>query len=137
MQFCCYSAIILMAAFWSCWFLNRALVSTLPENDPRYTCYTVVIDAFLLADAWLTACCVACLAGLKRDRRWASLYAILAGASGIFLGLMDLCYDVQNSIFDQLTMPITFEIILICCSLAMGTLMITLGWRSAKSHTVG
>lgn len=55
--------------------------------------------AFTLADAWAAACCALGGVGLAAGRRSGPFFALVAGASLVFLALMDIAFNVQNGLY--------------------------------------
>ena len=88
-------AIILTAAYWVIWFfVDRGLLAS--SHTPAY--YTFE-NAFPLADGWLALALALGVVGLARRRSWGLLFALLAGGAGIYLGCMDVLFDLENGIY--------------------------------------
>jgi len=88
------AAIVIDVAYWSIWFTHRSWLAS--EHTQAYYDFE---NAFPLADAWLGIACVLALVALRRRRPSALLWLICAGAAGLYLGCMDLLYDVLHGIF--------------------------------------
>jgi hypothetical protein len=82
-------AIALDAVYWTIWFTQRDWIAS--EHTRAYYDFE---NAFPLADLWLGLACVLALVTLVR--RWPSalLWLIAVGAAGLYLGAMDLLYDL-------------------------------------------
>jgi len=89
-------AIALDVAYWSIWFVQRDWLAS--EHTQAYYDFE---NAFPLADAWLGIACVLALVTLVRRRPSALLSLIATGAAGLYLGCMDLLYDVEHRIFGR------------------------------------
>ena len=89
-------AIALDVAYWSIWFTRRDWLSS--EHTQAYYDFE---NAFPLADAWLGVACVLALVTLVRRQSSALLWLVAAGAAGLYLGSMDLLYDLEHGIFGK------------------------------------
>ena len=87
-------AIALDAAYWTIWFTRRDWIAS--EHTQSYYDFE---NAFPLADLWLGLACVLALVTLVRRRPSALLWLIAVGAAGLYLGAMDLLYDLEHDIF--------------------------------------
>jgi hypothetical protein len=87
-------AIALDLAYWSIWFTQRDWLAS--EHTQAYYDFE---NAFPLADAWLGLACVLALVTLVRRQPIALLWLVAAGAAGLYLGCMDLLYDLEHDIF--------------------------------------
>ena len=89
-------AIALDVAYWSIWFTQRDWLAS--EHTQAYYDFE---NAFPLADLWLGVACVLALVTLVRRRPSALLWLIATGAAGLYLGSMDLLYDLEHGIFGK------------------------------------
>jgi hypothetical protein len=89
-------AIALDAAYWSIWFTQRDWIAS--EHTKSYYDFE---NAFPLADLWLGMLCVLALVTLVRRRPSAFLWLVATGAAGLYLGCMDLLYDLEHDIFTR------------------------------------
>ncbi len=85
-------------AYWVLWFLipgGRDVLAVLPK-DASYLHFE---NAFPVADGWLTL--TALVAGIQLLRGQASAipWLFMAGSAGVYLGGMDMLYDVENGIY--------------------------------------
>jgi hypothetical protein len=87
-------AIALDATYWAIWFTQRDWLAS--EHTQAYYDFE---NAFPLADLWLGVVCVLALVTLVRRRPIAMLWLVAAGAAGLYLGCMDLLYDLEHAIF--------------------------------------
>jgi hypothetical protein len=89
-------AILLDAAYWTIWFSHRAWIAS--EHTQAYDDFE---NAFPLADVWLGLACLLALVTLVRRHPSALLWLIAVGAAGLYLGCMDLLYDLEHDIFGK------------------------------------
>jgi hypothetical protein len=82
-----------LVAYWSVFYTSGAVQA---RTDVVYLTFQ---KSFLLADAWLAACCLAGAVGLWRRREWGFLFGLLAASSSIFLGLMDVCFNLNEGMY--------------------------------------
>jgi hypothetical protein len=89
-------AIGLDAAYWTIWFTHRDWIAS--EHTQAYYDFE---NAFPLADLWLGLACVMALVTLVRRRPSALFWLVAVGAAGLYLGGMDLLYDLEHDIFGK------------------------------------
>jgi hypothetical protein len=89
-------AVALDAAYWTLWFTQRDWIAS--EHTQAYYAFE---NAFPLADLWLGLACVVALVTLVRRRPLALLWLVATGAAGLYLGSMDLLYDLEHGIFGK------------------------------------
>ena len=89
-------AILIDAAYWTIWSTHRDWIAS--EHTKSYVDFE---NAFPLADAWLGVACLSALVALVRRRPSALLWLVATGAAGLYLGCMDLLYDLQHDIFTR------------------------------------
>ena len=65
-------------------------------------------------------------------RDWGFLFMLLAGSAAIFLGLMDLLYDLQHGIFSEMTAESTIELGIVIFLLVLGPTVISLTWSRRR-----
>lgn len=65
-------------------------------------------------------------------RDWGFLFMLLAGSSGIFLGLMDLLYDLENNMFVPFTPEAATELLIVIILLILEPVLIALTWRHRR-----
>src|SRR3954454_6509467 len=89
-------AIALDAAYWTIWFTQRDWIAS--EHTQAYYDFE---NAFPLADLWLGMACVMALVTLVRRQPSALFWLVAVGAAGLYLGAMDLLYDLEHGIFGK------------------------------------
>ena len=80
-------------AYWAVYFSSGA---TQVRTDAVYTGFE---DAFPLADGWMTLCYLLAGAFLWRGDRRAVLWGLCAGSAMVFLGSMDLLFNIEQGHF--------------------------------------
>jgi hypothetical protein len=123
------SAIIL---YWALWFLAPDFIQARHPGAPDYEIYVHFEQSFILADAWLALAAVIGAIGLWNLRDWGFLFMLLAGGAAIFLGLMDLLYDMQHGMFVPLTGEAAIELVIVALLLCLGPLMVGLLWKQRE-----
>jgi len=121
-------AFLAILLFWLVWFSMPQAIQIFAPESPEYACYIVFERAFLFADAWLAIIALCGAVGLIRKREWGLLCITLAGSSAIFLGLMDLLYDLQHNVFIPLTPEAMIELLIVTLLLGLGGVAIVLSW---------
>lgn len=87
-------AVVIDVAYWSIWFTHRDWLAS--EHTHAYYDFE---NAFPLADLWLGVAIVMALFALRAGRPSALFWLICSGAAGLYLGSMDLLYDLEHGIF--------------------------------------
>jgi hypothetical protein len=82
--------------------------------------------AFPVADGWMAACAAAAALGLVRGRAWAAPAGIAAGSALVYLGLMDVAFDVEQGLYAQRSGAMAVEIVINVFCLSVGPFLI--GW---------
>jgi len=118
-------AAVATVLYWVTFFTVPEAIQTRP-NDPIYLAFEL---SFPLADAWFVLACVLGAVGLWRMRDWGFLFTLLAGSSAIFLGLMDLLFDLRQDIFVPLTGEALTELAIVVLLLTLGPFVIVAMWR--------
>jgi hypothetical protein len=91
-------------------------------------------NAFPAADLWMSACAIVGAIGLLTGQTYGVLFALLAASSLIFLGLMDVTFNIQNRLYRLVagSGQMKFEVFLNIYALGFGAALIAcLGPRLA------
>lgn len=107
--------------------IDPLLLSSHPPEDIWYHSFE---GAFLLADIYAGILCIIAAIGLWNEKNWGYYSTALAGSSAIFLGLMDVCFNLKNGIYLNLTEDVFLEIILNIWCLGLGSYAITWVWKT-------
>ena len=90
-----FFAAALTIAYWIIWFGGgRALLASSGAES-----YFVFENAFPAADGWLALTLIIGAIGLLQRKSWGLLFSLLAGGAGIYLGCMDVLFDLENGIY--------------------------------------
>ncbi|HEX9036181.1 MAG TPA: hypothetical protein VF808_04240 [Ktedonobacterales bacterium] len=88
-------AALLTIAYWLVWFGGgRDLLAS-----SHALSYYTFENAFPAADGWLTLTLLLGALGLWLNRPWGLLWGLLAGGAGVYLGCMDVLFDLENGIY--------------------------------------
>jgi hypothetical protein len=123
-------ATVLICAYWLVWFgVDRNLLAS--SHAPAY--YTFE-NAFPLADGWLALALVLGIVGIWRGRPSGLLWTLLAAGAGIYLGCMDVLFDLQNHIYTGApgadpSAPL-IEAGINVLTFALGIVVMTWAWRN-------
>jgi hypothetical protein len=86
---------LITAAYWVIWYAGgRDLLAS--AHTPEYFAFE---NAFPAADAWLALCALISGVQLLRGSPSAIYWLFLTAGSGLYLGLMDVLFDVENGIY--------------------------------------
>ncbi|MFX1513405.1 MAG: hypothetical protein ACFFCQ_12530, partial [Promethearchaeota archaeon] len=97
--------------YWTCYFFFPEIVQSSTENW-----YLTYEDSFPLADIWLGICALLAGSLLFRygtDRNSGPFYAVISGALLIYLGLLDLLFNINNNIFSTIGLEQIIEAIIV------------------------
>ena len=123
---------VVTTLYWIAWFFLPASVQA-----SNWECYMVFEQAFPLADAWLIITALIGTIGLWQRKDWGVLFGLLAGSAAIFLGLMDLLYDLEHGIFARLTAESLIELVIVVYLLALGPAIIAYLWTRRRQLGLG
>jgi hypothetical protein len=129
-------AALAISLYWILWFFAPQTIQVFNTSSPEYPTYVAFEQAFLLADSWLAIVSLCGVVGLLKMRRWGLLCMLLAGSSAIFLGLMDLMYDLQHAVFVPLTFEATTEFVIVVLLLGLGVSVIGMCWLEIRHFSV-
>jgi hypothetical protein len=128
------AAFVALIAYWVIWFfVNRAWLASL--DTPAYFVFE---NAFPAADGWLAVCCGAGAWALWKRRASALFWLIAGGSSSLYLGLMDVLFDLENGVYaapkgDLGT--VGTEIAINLYALGVGAWALWFGWRNRGYFT--
>jgi len=104
-------------------FYTSGRVRTSEDGD-----YVAFERAFLLADGYLAVSALLAARLLSRGRAEAVGAGIAAGSGAVFLGLMDLKYNVQQGNFALRTPAVRLEKAIVVATLGLGTFTMLRLW---------
>ncbi|HEY0463410.1 MAG TPA: hypothetical protein VGC79_04335 [Polyangiaceae bacterium] len=116
-------------AYWVVWFgIDREILASAHSDS-----YYAFENAFPVADSWMIACGVAASVALVRRRASSLLWVIAAGATSVYLGLLDVLFDLQNGIYRSPdTGGVAVEIAINVLTLTFGALIMIWAWRARR-----
>lgn len=116
-------------AYWLVWFgIDREILASAHTDS-----YYAFENSFPVADAWMVACGIAACIALVRRRASSLLWIIAAGATSIYLGLLDVLFDLENGIYRSPdTGGVLVEVAINVLTLAFGTVIMIWAWRRRR-----
>jgi hypothetical protein len=122
--------VLATAAYWVVWFgVDREILASAHTEG-----YYAFENSFPLADAWLGLTGLLASIALVRRRPSALLWCIAAGSISIYLGLLDVLFDLENGIYRSPdTGGVIVELAINVLSLSMGVVVILWAWRSRRA----
>jgi len=127
--------VVAAVLYWTAWFFAPETIQARSPDAQDYQIYVSFEQAFPLADSWLAIAALIGVVGLWKMRAWGFLFGLLAGSAAIFLGLMDLLYDLQHNMFVPFTSQAGTEFVIVLLLLLLGPLQISLLWRRRRMFT--
>ncbi len=123
-------AAVITVAYWVIWFgVDRNMLAS--SQAPAYFTFE---NAFPAADAWLALTLVVGALGLARRRLWGLFSTLLAGGAGVYLGCMDVLFDLENGIYQVPRgadpSPVIIEIIINVLTFALSIGILAYLWRN-------
>ena len=125
-------AALLTLAYWIVWFgVDRNILAS-----SHAAAYYTFENAFPAADGWLILTLLLGALGLARKRSWGLLWGLLAGGAGVYLGCMDVLFDLENGIYlvpkggdpSAVIIEATINIL----TFALGVIVVTYLWRRRR-----
>jgi nicotinamide riboside transporter PnuC len=119
--------VLATAAYWLVWFgVDREILASAHTGS-----YYAFENSFPLADAWMAVTGVLASIALVRRRASALLWCIAAGSISIYLGLLDVLFDLENGIYRSADSGgVIVEIVINVLTLSMGLVVLLWAWRS-------
>lgn len=120
---------VAVVAYWAIWFVgDRSWLASL--DTPSY--YTFE-NAFPAADGWLAIGSAGTAYTLATRRPSAMLWLLVSGSASVYLGLMDVLFDVENGVYAAPDVgAVVTEAIINVTSLAVGAWNIWFGWHHRR-----
>jgi hypothetical protein len=119
-------AFIAVLAYWIVFFTSGDVQV---RSDAVYIAYE---RSFPPADAWMTTCALLGAIGLWRRRSWGFLFALLAASSAIYLGLMDVTFNLNEGIYAIGGSETLIEILINLATLLLGPVIIIYVWKNRR-----
>jgi hypothetical protein len=121
--------VVATTAYWVIWFgVNRDWLASAHTDS-----YYAFENSFPVADAWMTLTGLAATIALVRRRASALLWSLAAGAISVYLGLLDVLFDLENGIYRSGdTGGVIVEIVINVLTLSMGIVVLGWAWRKRR-----
>ncbi len=125
-------AALLTIAYWTIWYgVDRNILAS-----SHAASYYTFENAFPAADAWLTLTLLLGALGIARRRPWGLLWGLLAGGAGVYLGCMDVLFDLENGIY---LVPkggdpsaVAIEVAINVLTFVLAAVVLTYVWRNRR-----
>ena len=118
-------------AYWVIWFfVNRDWLAA--AHTESYYAYE---NSFPLADAWLTFCLGAAAIALWKRRESAMLWLLAGGSAALYLGGMDILFDLENGIYLAPTGDwgsVVVELLINAFCVIGGAVAVVYAWRQRR-----
>jgi hypothetical protein len=108
--------------YWATFFTSGAVQTS---SEAAYIAFE---RAFPAADAWLAIAAAACALMLARRDPRALLWGLIAGSSFVYLGLLDVLYDLENGKYASIDGAMAVEVMINLFSLTFGPFLIIYVW---------
>ncbi len=82
--------------------------------------------AFSLADLWMALCAIVGAIGLLSHQTYGLIFGLLTASSLIFLAVIDITFNIQNSLYRRNAQSMQVEIFINVWSLGFGAALILL-----------
>ena len=117
-------------AYWVVWFgVDREILAS--AHTPSYYAFE---NSFPVADAWMMLTGLLGAVALVRRRASALLWSLAAGSISIYLGLLDVLFDLENGIYRSGdTGGVIVEVVINVLTLAMGSVVLGWAWRHRRA----
>ncbi|MFX0065374.1 MAG: hypothetical protein ACFFC7_24650 [Candidatus Hermodarchaeota archaeon] len=91
---------VLVIGFWIGWFTG--ILKSFQPGDPFYDVYYAFESSFPLADAWIVVLLLISAYGILQEKFYGRFIAISAGGALVFLGLIDVSFNLQQGIYMEI-----------------------------------
>ncbi|WP_107940201.1 hypothetical protein [Stenotrophobium rhamnosiphilum] len=118
-------------AYWLVYFMSGA---TMVRTDNVYTSFE---NAFPLADAWMAVGYLLAASFLLKGDRRAVLWGICAGSAMIFLGAIDILFNIEQGLFTHGSAEMAAEIAINIYCWTFGPFTIWRMWKHPLLHIKG
>lgn len=123
---------VILTAYWIIWFIAPRLMQSRTPDAADYTIYAAFEQALPLADFYVAITALIGVIGLFKMRPWGFLSMLLGSGGLIFLGLIDLLYDLEHKMFIPLNAESTMELVIVILTFILGPIIVILLWKHRK-----
>ncbi len=122
--------VIATSAYWVVWFgVDRDLLAAGHTES-----YYAFENAFPLADVWMILCGLFGSIALVRRRASSLFWCIASGAVSVFLGLVDVLFDLENGIYGSPDRgAVVVEVAINVLTLSLGAVVMAWAWRQRRA----
>jgi hypothetical protein len=122
--------VVATLAYWIVWFgVDREILASAHTAS-----YYAFENSFPLADAWMVFTGVAASVALVRRRASTLLWSIAAGTNSVYLGLLDVLFDLENGIYAAPDHgAVAVEVVINVLTLSMGAVVLVWAWRERRT----
>ncbi len=117
---------LITVLYWVLYFTSGAVQA---ETSAIYVAFE---NSFPAADGWMSLACFLAGAGLLLRRHWGLLFGLSAGSAMIFLGLMDVLFNLEQGMYLALSGEMVFEILINVWTLGFGIFSLWFLWSRRK-----
>jgi len=118
---------VLDVLYWTLWFAARDAVAS--DTTPSYVDFE---QAFPLADLWLLVLIVGGFVAVLRRHPSALFWLLAGGGAGVYLGCLDLLYDVEHGILAKGGAG-AFEAFVVTATFVLSISMLRWSWRRRRT----
>ena len=116
-------------AYWFVWFVIDREILASAHTDSYYA----FENAFPVADLWMVFAGAGASVALWRRHASALLWTIASGAISVYLGLLDVLFDLENGIYRSLDgSGVIVELTLNVLTLTLGAVVLIWAWRARR-----
>lgn len=109
------------------WILFLFVPGSVQSSDER--CYMVFEHSFVAADLWMCVAFFLSAYFLYHRDPAGVLWGIVGGGTSVFLGLMDVLYNIENGMYKKINAGMFFEILINLGTLIFGGITIQYTWH--------
>ena len=117
-------------AYWAVWFgVDRELLASAHTES-----YYAFENAFPLADAWTVLAGILAAVTLVKRRASTIVWSTAAGSTSIFLGLLDVLFDLENGIYRSPDRgAVAVELVINVLTIALGVVVVAWAWSQRRA----
>lgn len=90
---------LVLIGFWIGWFLD--ILKSFTPDDPLYETYMAFESAFPIPDTWIVVLLLISSYGIWKEKSYGSFFAAAAGGALVFLGLIDISFNIQQGVYQH------------------------------------